>query len=841
MDKQFNSGLRTAGVKEVLSLLYPENWLVAIEADEMAIILKDRMIDLNLNSPMDCREILSYRIQGSLGSSRRKNIERLEEMQQVNSYATKSNSLRMAIKSQGSDVQTKIACMKQIYDAEFCSAMGNYFLMREIFLFRYLQHPNLIGLHGYCLRGDQISTEIQKKGVVMVVEAGEPLTLLMVSSMSWSRRVQLALDVASLLEYLQSSPLGSIGLPQVQLKDFVLVDRKVLKLVDIDEAELGEKACSHPQDCFMQGTDVGVLCNAGLCDGLNAKLNLKVVGSALLDPLLRQPPVEEEKKVQAFIQKVKRLDISPSEMVSIVEPLAQTYTPLVDELDDSDGYQHLQANANKRWNNVAGQGRGDRAQEEGGLDNRGVLRASSRDQPPAVQNPQPDLYSRLESSNYPGQFDFPCPDSRVLWGCVMTMNSMEDAMNHCTSDPACKAFVIFSSRPEQESKLTVVFKSHSSSTPHVNLGTTVFIKKRAAAGAVVSTLPSVNRSRQDNDIPGAEDKKTKGAEGEADPWARVKEIQDCLRRSHDNQEDALRSREKRLMAHMGLKGQQEKDWRRQVRFQKITGYSRLLPVSGQQAHGGSMLVSYNATSKIQAVTVAKFMRHEGPDKSHVLFALVYFLDRLLGLYHTPPVVEGFLEGDVVNTFKLRASWESTFGQLVHPDGSLRGLLVAPSPKVLKRDKLVLQPLTTRVVEVVPFNRTEKMQLEYVLLWWLGHIAVPGHIHRGFKGHLIHVEADMAFQEPAVNYEGYFNHCQFPNVVYKLLNCFRCSQVEGGKICHLGQEAVRRVEAAGLHLSNVHLPELKETDYPALINGAASKAVEIVDLCIQEFGREIVLY
>jgi hypothetical protein len=45
----------------------------------MAIILKDRMHDLDLHSAMDCRQILSLKIQGSLGSSSRKYVEKLEE------------------------------------------------------------------------------------------------------------------------------------------------------------------------------------------------------------------------------------------------------------------------------------------------------------------------------------------------------------------------------------------------------------------------------------------------------------------------------------------------------------------------------------------------------------------------------------------------------------------------------------------------------------------------------------------------------------------------------------------------------------------------------------------
>ena len=78
----------------------------------------------------------------------------------------------------------------------------------------------------------------------------------------------MALDAASLIEYLQSSPLGSVGLPHVQQKDFVLVNHKSLKLTDLDEADLEEKTCSESSDCFLQSMDVGKESSKGLCTEL---------------------------------------------------------------------------------------------------------------------------------------------------------------------------------------------------------------------------------------------------------------------------------------------------------------------------------------------------------------------------------------------------------------------------------------------------------------------------------------------------------------------------------------------------------------------------------------------
>lgn len=59
--------------------------------------------------------------------------------------------------------------------------------------------------------------------------------------------------------------------------------------------------------------------------------------------------------------------------------------------------------------------------------------------------------------------------------------------------------------------------------------------------------------------------------------------------------------------------------------------------------------------------------------------------------------------------------------------------------------------------------------------------------------------------------------------------------------HLFSQVVRRLEASGLKLSRLRVPDVEEQDFVVLINAAASRTVDIVDKCIQKFGREEVLY
>ncbi|XP_076452744.1 uncharacterized protein LOC143288281 [Babylonia areolata] len=848
--------IKVPDVREVITLLYPASWRSAKEPDEAAILLKDKMLSLDLPSNLSCRDINQFQILGTLGQSSRKFVEKLEEPEDGAADSYNSNGggglsqhqqrhrhrKLMAVKSQASDVQTKIACMKQVYDADFCGPMGNYLLMREIFLLRFLRHPGLIGLLGYCLRGDQVSMELRKKGLVMVMEAGTPLTPASLSSLSWARRVKLALDVAFLLEYLQSSPLGSVGLPRVQLKDFVLVNHRSVKLTDLDEAILGERECGQSTDCRLQGIDVGVECELGLCVGLNHRINLRVVGNLVLDPVLRQAPPEEKAGVEEMLGRIRRLEVRSTELVNFLDALVKKYPVMEEGGEDGEGYQRLKDRARKRFSNKWRQEEEaedeDEDEEEDDENGDTGIRGDKHGGGHTLgENPQPDKYVRLDSSNFPGQYDYPCPDSRVLWGCVMTFDTLSAAMDQCNSDAGCKSFVVFSPQPEDENRMTVVFKSSNSGSPRVNLGTTLFLSRRRRGGGGGGGGAG-GEEEEDMDRPIVN---KGGEEGREEA-----ERRECVTRTKGNQEDALRSRERRLMAHMGLKGKLEKDWKRVVRSQSVASFTQLRRLSGQGSEGGSMVVMFNTSMPGHStVTRAKFLAEQGAEQNHAAFALVYEIDRLLGLYHTPPAVPGFMTPSIVEKFSANKTWHSTFRILKETDGTLRGLYVAPTPKVMKRADLIIQPLGRIVSEVVAFDRTQKVQLEYVLLWWLGHISKPSDLHRGFKGHLIHVDADQGFQDPAVNYDAYFNHCQFPGVVYKTLGCFRCRQGPGGattnKVCYLGQEVVRRLEETGFKLSGLNIPNVAPEDYPALINGAASRTLEIVEKCIKAFGRETVLY
>jgi hypothetical protein len=51
-------------------------------------------------------------------------------------------------------------------------------------------------------------------------------------------------------------------------------------------------------------------------------------------------------------------------------------------------------------------------------------------------------YDILEGKDLPGQFDYPCQESRSAVNCIRSVYSLQEAADICSADPKCRAFVI---------------------------------------------------------------------------------------------------------------------------------------------------------------------------------------------------------------------------------------------------------------------------------------------------------------------------------------------------------------------------------------------------------------
>lgn len=168
-------------LRRLLYDLYPDNWGTAKDADEMAYTIKVQLSDLGYDSGLSCKDVDLLHVSQAIKVGAKKYVDRA---------IIRPQNTEVVIKSQGNDQETKIKCMKMVYDADKCHNMGNYFMLREILLLSVLKHPGIIGLLGFCIRGDNINYDIKKKGLLLVVESGTPVTSRILSYTHWETRLK---------------------------------------------------------------------------------------------------------------------------------------------------------------------------------------------------------------------------------------------------------------------------------------------------------------------------------------------------------------------------------------------------------------------------------------------------------------------------------------------------------------------------------------------------------------------------------------------------------------------------------------------------------------------------
>jgi hypothetical protein len=62
-----------------------------------------------------------------------------------------------------------------------------------------------------------------------------------------------------------------------------------------------------------------------------------------------------------------------------------------------------------------------------------------------------------------------------------------------------------------------------------------------------------------------------------------------------------------------------------------------------------------------------------------------------------------------------------------------GILTASVPRVIREGQLQIRRLTSMTKEIDSFSRLEKMQLEYVFVWFLAKTGFAIDNHYGYKG------------------------------------------------------------------------------------------------------------
>ncbi|KAI9558580.1 hypothetical protein GHT06_015368 [Daphnia sinensis] len=184
-------------------------------------------------------------------------------------YSAKVDSQSIAIKTVNLKGKDVVDCAKT-NPVLVCHNKAVEKLVREISLLKQLNHATIIQLKHYCSKTAEERPCM--KYAVIATEIGEPLTNLKLLQMTWNQRRQIIVDLATLVNYAQESPIGVLGLPDLRRPQFVLVNGH-MKLTDLDDIIVGEPSCATNDDC--SNFNITIKCISSRCEGYNSKLNIQ--------------------------------------------------------------------------------------------------------------------------------------------------------------------------------------------------------------------------------------------------------------------------------------------------------------------------------------------------------------------------------------------------------------------------------------------------------------------------------------------------------------------------------------------------------------------------------------
>ena len=228
---------------------------------------------------INCTTVQEIKIGKLLGKGSRKSV-----------YSGKFQGTKVAVKTMSFDSQNQRECLKKTNN-KFVNCRNFPYLMalNEIVLHTQLKHPGLIKLLGYCIR-DVLNPPlpdqpVHKQNIVSVFEYGTRFSPTM--KITLKQRLQFAVDLCDILDYMEHSPLGSLYMRDLNSANIRLHDAHP-KLSDIDRITAREPQCSTSLDCKF-----AVTCNNGTCVGQNAKAMMAKLTTSIFRHLLSHKQVPD--------------------------------------------------------------------------------------------------------------------------------------------------------------------------------------------------------------------------------------------------------------------------------------------------------------------------------------------------------------------------------------------------------------------------------------------------------------------------------------------------------------------------------------------------------------------
>ena len=188
-----------------------------------------------------------------------------------------------------------------------CFTQSNMKVMKEILLLEQLRHPGFVRLLGYCVRNEESdTTDLTERGIVSVYELGTRISVYSLQTLPWQQRLQISMELAEFLHYLEFSPLGSLRIRDFKQDHFLMVNGSV-KMIDLDDVDNLEPSCSvyisveaqaeMAKEGKSNGCEFNLPCQKGLCIGFNAIKNMAKMNALMLKHLLF--PITFPKEIQS--------------------------------------------------------------------------------------------------------------------------------------------------------------------------------------------------------------------------------------------------------------------------------------------------------------------------------------------------------------------------------------------------------------------------------------------------------------------------------------------------------------------------------------------------------------
>ncbi|KAI0227968.1 Extracellular tyrosine-protein kinase PKDCC, partial [Lamellibrachia satsuma] len=240
---------------------------------------------------------------------------------------------KVAVKMVTRNVIDVISCMRNpVAKKDLCYKLSNMKLMKEILVLEELSHPNLLRMLGYCVRSEETdSTSLRDHGIITVHEYGLPFYISSLQTWPLHMRIGMALGLADLLEYFETSPLGSLRIPDIKEAHFLLCEGRI-KLTDLYDVTVDEPNC-HMTGSSQRKCAYGLTCISGTCPGYNAKFNIDRMNQVMFGVLLSDDTLSQttNEQISDVRRKLNYTALNASELKVALYSLL-TADPHVDRL-----------------------------------------------------------------------------------------------------------------------------------------------------------------------------------------------------------------------------------------------------------------------------------------------------------------------------------------------------------------------------------------------------------------------------------------------------------------------------------------------------------------------------